>query len=225
MTRRFALALVTALLVTLAGCSSETAAPESPSGTATSTTPTAVVVVEPSSGAAPSQATSSSFVAPTPSVIDVPTPTSANPWPADLTPEQVADVQAAIAAYRGFWQMVDVAAAEPGKDWTEEVSRFTANPAKDILLQTFAKLTARGQYSAGVTGIDPLATSVDGSGVKISDCVDKTNTDSFNSSGTSVKAPDGPGSYYRHPSFVQMAHLQDGRWVVVASAEDWSRTC
>ena len=105
MTRRCAVALVAVVLASLAGCSSETAAPGTPSGTATSTTASAVVVEPTSSSTTSSPETSSSFVVPTPSVIDVPTPTSANPWPADLTPEQVVDAQAAMEAYRGYWQI------------------------------------------------------------------------------------------------------------------------
>ena len=46
---------------------------------------------------------------PTPSVVD---PTTPNPWPADLTPEQVTDAQAAIEAYRKYWKMVDIAGTQ-----------------------------------------------------------------------------------------------------------------
>src|SRR6476620_9849885 len=115
MARKFAVALITAVLVGLAGCSGESAAPGTPSGTATSSTRTAVVVEPRSSSAAPSPEASSSFVVPTPSVIDVPTPTSANPWPADLTPEQVVDAQAALATYRRYQEFVDRAGSRPGE--------------------------------------------------------------------------------------------------------------
>jgi len=61
--------------------------------------------------------------------------------------------------------------------------------------------------------------------VAITDCVDKTAADSLHSNGTSVKAPDVAGSYFRHPSTAQMAQLTDGRWAVVFMTDDWSQTC
>ena len=61
--------------------------------------------------------------------------------------------------------------------------------------------------------------------VEIVDCVDKTATDYLESNGGSVKAPDQAGSYFRHPSNVQMVQLQDGRWAVSFTTDDWSETC
>lgn len=231
MTRRLAAVLAAAVLAGLAGCSSDDAAPATGSTTGTSPTASAMVVTTGSSSSPPTSAASPSSVGvPTPSVIDVPTqtPTSTpteNPWPADLTPEQVVDAQAAIAAYRAYWQMVDTAAAQPGQDWTQEVSEFTAGPAKDTLLQTFSKLADRGQYSSGITGTNPMVRAIESGVVELGDCVDKSKTDSFNAAGESVRAPDGPGAYLRHPSSVQMARLDDGRWVVVLTTDDWSQTC
>lgn len=231
MTRRLAVALASAaMLVGLAGCSGESAAPQPPSSSSAALTP--VVIVPGSSTASSGSASSSvgpptpsSVGVPTPSVIDVPTPTAPNPWPADLTPEQVADAQAALAAYRAYWQVVDAALADPTQNWNDQVSQYSAGPEKEGLLENLQKLADRGQYSAGVTGTDPRVVRVEAGAVAIEDCVDKSLTDSFNSSGVSVKAPDGPGSYFRHPSSAEMAQLSDGRWVVVLTSDDWSQTC
>jgi hypothetical protein len=225
MTRRFAAALVVALLVALAGCSSETAAPGTPSGTATSTTASPVVVEPTSSSAASSPATSSSFVVPTPSVTDVPTPTSANPWPADLTTDQVADAQAAIAAYRGYWQTVDVATAQPSGDWAAMVSQFAGGVAQSSFLETLQQLVSRGRYTVGTTAVSPQVLSVEPGLIVINDCVDKSASDLLDLNGQSVRAPDVPGSYLRHQATGQMAELADGRWVLVLKTDDWSTTC
>src|SRR6478609_2375290 len=154
MTRRFAVASVAALLVAMAGCSSETAAPGTPSGAPTSTTASAVVVEPTSSSAASSPETSSSFVVPTPSVIDVPTPTSANPWPADLTPEQVADAQAALDSYRRYQELVGRAGQEPGNDWTADISTVTTAVAEQQMVQFLATMAAKGLRTAGEVELD-----------------------------------------------------------------------
>ena len=54
------------------------------------------------------------------------------------------------------------------------------------------------------TLVAPIVLTVENGVVAISDCVDKTSTDSLDSSGNSVKAPNGPGSYFRHPSTIQV---------------------
>jgi hypothetical protein len=227
MTRRLTVALASvAVLLGVVACSGEAAAPATPSSTSSSVAPTPVVIVPGSSApSSPGTPTPSSVGVLTPSVIDVPTPVAADPWPADLTPEQVADAQAALAAYRAYWAVVDTALADPTQNWNDQVSQFSAGPEKESLLENLQKLADRGQYSAGATETNPRVVRVEAGAMTIEDCVDKSLTDSFNSSGVSVKATDGPGSYFRHPSSVEMAQLSDGRWVVVLTSDDWSQTC
>jgi len=225
MLRRFAVVLVAAVLVGLAGCTGEAAAPGTPSGTATTTTPTPSVIEPGSSSAVASPATSSSFAVPTPSVIDVPTPTSANPWPVDLSPEQVADAQAAIEAYRGYWQTVDLATADPGGDWTESVARFAGGVAQSSFLEALDQLVSRGRYTVGSTAVSPQVLTVEPNLIVINECVDKSSSDLLDLDGQSVRAPDVPGSYLRHQATAQMAELADGRWVLVLKTDDWSKTC
>ncbi len=216
-TTRLVAALVAAL-VALTACTSNTADPGTSS---TSVPPTsASPVVSPSS--VPASTPSSSSVKPTPSVAE---PTTPNPWPDDLTPEQVAAAQAAIETYRNYWRVVDVAAADPGQDWTAEVSEYATNPEKTALVETLQKLADRGQRAVGTTVIAPIVTTVESGVVAISDCVDKTSTDSLDASGNSVKAPNGPGSYFRHPSTIQVVQRQDLAWAVAFVSDDWSQTC
>lgn len=218
--RRFIAALgAVVLVVTGAGCSSNSGDPAATSFTASSVTASA-----PSSLSAPSVPTGAGSVA-TPSVIALPTPASSNPWPADLTPDQVADAQAAIAAYRGYWQMVDLAVSTPGQDWSVQASQYAMGPAKVDLLESLGELAPLGEKVIGTTAVSPHVTSVEPGVVVIADCVDKTATDILDSAGISIKAPDVAGSYFRHPSTAQMTQLEDGRWVVALQTDDWSQTC
>ena len=69
---------------------------------------------------------------------------------------------------------MDRAVAQPGDDWTDEISVDATGPAKTSALETLSDLA---------------------------------------------------GSYFRHPSNVQMVQLQDGRWAVSFTTDDWSETC
>ena len=209
-----------AALVVLTACTSNTADPGTTSNSVApppSSAPSSV-----SATSAPATSPSSSIVKPTPSVAD---PTKPNPWPDNLTPEQVAAAQAAIETYRNYWRVVDVAAADPGQDWTAEVSEYATNPEKTALVETLQKLADRGQRAVGTTVTAPIVTTVESGVVAISDCVDKSNTDSLDASGNSVKAPNGPGSYFRHPSTIQVVQRQDLTWAVAFVSDDWSQTC
>jgi hypothetical protein len=227
MTRRLTVALASvAVLLGVVACSGEAAAPATPSSMSSSVAPTPVVIVPGSSApSSPVTPTPSSVGVPTPSVVDVPTPVAADPWPADLTPEQVADAQAAIAAYRGYWQVVDKAGTQPAQDWSREVRAVATGPAEAALLETLTQLNTRGRYAEGVTAVSPVVSSVNPALIVIEDCVDKTATDLFDLNGTSVKAPDGPGTYFRHAATAQMVQLADSRWVLALKNDDWSTTC
>lgn len=217
-TTRLVVAAVAAL-VALTACTSNSADP----GT------TANSVVLPSSSAPSSvSATSapatspSSSVKPTPSVAD---PTTTNPWPDDLTPEQVEDAQAAIEAYRQYWKMVDIAGAEPGSNWTDQVSMVATGPAKASLLQTLSQLADRETRATGTTAVSPEAIDVKPGAVVIVDCVDKTATDLLDAAGQSVKAPDAPGTYFRHAVTAQMVQTAEAYWVLAIKTDDWSQSC
>jgi hypothetical protein len=152
------------------------------------------------------------------------TPTSANPWPANLTPDQVTQAQAALSAYRAYWVLVDQAVAAPGSDWTQQVSQYATGNERDSFLKALAEAAARGQYGSGETRISPEVTAVEPGLVTISDCVDKTGTD-YLQNGTSIKAPNAAGSYFRHPAVVQVAEFTGGSWLVLSTADDWTKTC
>jgi len=60
-----------------------------------------------------------------------------------LSIEEIAAAQGAIAAYRSYWQTVDLAAAQPGQDWTEEIAFYATGIEQQSLLDTLRKLVAR----------------------------------------------------------------------------------
>ena len=128
--------------VLLAACtSSDGSTPGSDSSVSVTTSNTASPTVTStssptplSSGALPS--TTLSTTSPT---------SSAAPWPADLTPDQVAEAQAAIAAYTGYWRVLDQALAEPAKDWSAEIKQYATGPEADSSLEYLKQLAAAGQ--------------------------------------------------------------------------------
>jgi len=151
--------------------------------------------------------------------------TSTNPWPADLTSEQAAQAQAAITAYVRYSEVVDRAFADPGRDWSAEVAQWATDPAKSSLLQNLTGTAALGQYTSGAIALNPTVTKVESGLITIRDCVDSTNTDFFDSTGRSIKAPDVPGSYFRHISEVQVALYETGQWLVTFITDDYNTTC
>lgn len=230
MTRRMPAAVIAAVLAVMtAGCSDSSSNPGlDPGSEASATSP----VRTPSVAAVPNGSVNSSLQPTLSSSVPVTTtsssaapPISPMPWPSSLGADEVTAAQAAITAYRSYWQMVDLASAQPDRDWMQEVSQYATGPEKQSLLAALSKLTERGYYTVGSTGVSPRVTSVQQGVVVITDCVDKTATDSLDSTGVSVKAPDRVGSYFRHPSTAQIAQLQDGRWAVALTTDDWSQTC
>jgi len=220
MTRRLA-ATVTALVLAalLAGCSNDSADPVTISASASSAAPTPSV-------AAVSTTISTSTVPPTSDTVTAASSdgSSPPPWPSTLAADEFAAAQSAITSYRSYWRTMDRAVAQPGDDWTDEISVDATGPAKTSALETLSDLAGGNYRVVGFTGTSPQVIKVSPGNVEVVDCVDKTATDYLESNGGSVKAPDQAGSYFRHPSNVQMVQLQDGRWAVSFTTDDWSET-
>jgi hypothetical protein len=146
-------------------------------------------------------------------------------WPADLTRQQVAEAQAAIAAYTGYYKLVDQAYAAPGKDWSAEAAQWAADPVKSSLLSNLAGTAQLGQYRTGSIAVHPTVTKVEPALVTMTDCVDATNVGFFDKDKISIKAPDAPGTYFRHRSEVQVAQYEGGQWLVTFITDDYHTTC
>ena len=140
MTRRLA-ATVTALVLAalLAGCSNDSADPGTISASASSGAPSTPSVA----AVSPNSPTSS--VPPTSETVTAASSdgSSAQPWPSTLSADEITAAQGAIAAYRSYWQTVDLAAAQPGQDWTEEIAFYATGIEQQSLLDTLRKLVAR----------------------------------------------------------------------------------
>jgi hypothetical protein len=160
---------------------------------------------------------------PTPSVIDVPTPTSADPWPADLTPVQVAEAQAALAAYMRYWDLVGRAVQEPGKDWTVDVSVVATADAEQQLISIFTQMAKQGLRANGDLHFESKVVAIQ-SGIAVIDaCLDGTNRDFLDSSGQVI--PDAPGTYRRHTATAQVIRSAGETWLVASTSEDGNVEC
>lgn len=199
----------------------------------TSTTTTDDTTASPSDSVASSSTSSPATPPPTtasPSSAGATTSTtSSNPLPTDLTPDQVAQAQAAITAYEGYTQLIDQAFTDPGRDWSTEIAKWATDPEKSKFLETMAGTAALGQYGDGALVIDPRVVKVEPGVVTLLDCVDATNAGFYDKTGNSIKAPNAPGTYFRHPSTVTVADFQGGdqghQWLVLTVADDYTTTC
>ena len=206
----------------LAGCtSSDGSTPGSDSSSSVTTSISSSQTVISTSSPTPSSSASPSSPPPSPT-----SPTStAPPWPADLTADQVAEAQAAIAAYVGYGKLIDQSYADPGKDWSTEAAQWTTDPVKSSLLRNLAGTAQLGQYRSGSIAVHPTVTKVEPALVTMTDCVDATNVGFFDKNGNSIKAPDAPGTYFRHRAEVQVAQYEGGQWLVTFITDDYNTTC
>ena len=200
-------------------------------GCTTTSTTTDGIATETSEAASSSFGSSMSSLAapslssPSSSSAAPPTTNSPDPWPADLSPDQVAQAQAALTAYKGYIKLVEQAYTDPGGDWSAEVVNWASDPVSSSLLRNLAATAELGQYRDGSFAIEPTVTQVDQGVVTMTVCVDATDVGFYDKSGTSIKAPDAPGTYLRHPSTVTVAKFQGDQWLVYEIVDDYNTTC
>jgi len=198
--------LVIAASLILAGCSSgsagvhlQTADPPSgtpaqpslaavlpttiPSQRAVSSAPTSTAGTEPASR------TSSTTGATT--QVKATTSTAMNPWPADFTPTQQAAAEASLAAVKGYIRVEAQANAKPSAtNWTEEVRRYTADPAAYQALKGISSLAAAKVHATVPPTYEALTVkSADVHRVVIRACVDSSKSTLVDASGQSVLQP------------------------------------
>src|SRR6476660_10171091 len=109
--RPFGCLLVVAVVGLLGGCSTS-------DGSIPSTTAPSSVAALTSSLPTVTSTSSASTVTSSATETSPTVSTATSPWPADLTPDQVAAAQAAIAAYGSYWTVPDQAGAKPSQDWS-----------------------------------------------------------------------------------------------------------
>jgi len=200
------------LVGTLAACSNSSAT--APSTTATLTTASAPSSPSPLTSASPvtpnsSAASSSSIAGPS---------TTANPWPADLTPDQQAMAQAALTTYHQAWMVTDEAYADPTKDWEPTIRKYIADPRASQVLTVIGKFAANQQHTTGNTQVTAVVTAVEGSGdgakISIDACVDSSAGDLVDATGHSVRAPLPVGPRIKQSGYVYKFAEKDGGWLL-----------
>jgi len=105
------------------------------------------------------------------------------------------------------------------------IASYATASAQENLLEALTQTASRGQYGSGNVKISPQVTQVDAGLVTITDCVDSTYVDLFNSDGISIKAPNAPGSYERHVLTAHVGQFQGGLWLVSDTLEDFATPC
>ena len=212
MNRQLLRAMTAVVLVgTMAACSNSSA-------TAPSTTATLTTASPPSSS---SPVTSASPVTPTSSAVSSSSTapaTAANPWPADLTPDQQAMAQAALAAYHQAWTVIDQAYSDPTQSWEPTIRQYIADPYALVVLKSLQGLASKQFHTVGSNKVDAVVTAVEGSGdgakVTIEACVDSSGGDLLDVNGKSVKAPLPVGPRIKQSGNVYKYADKDGGWLL-----------
>jgi len=212
MNRQLLRAMTAVVLVgTMAACSNSSAT--APITTATLTTASPPSSSSPVTSASPvtptSSEASSSSTAPA---------TAANPWPADLTPDQQAMAQAALAAYHQAWTVIDQAYSDPTQSWEPTIRQYIADPYALVVLKSLQGLASKQFHTVGSNKVDAVVTAVEGSGdgakVTIEACVDSSGGDLLDVNGKSVKAPLPVGPRIKQSGNVYKYADKDGGWLL-----------
>jgi len=247
-TRRLSKSLTAAVValiagLTLSGCTSSSAPAATPptlststssttSSVSTSVSPTPTATSSSVSSTASLRSTTAKPSSPTKSIAPTttkpassPPPTTTAPWPATLTRPQIIEAKSALAAYTAYYALLNQAFAKPGKDWSAPFAKVASDPEKSSILR-YLKATAKlGQYGSGHIRLIPRVTKVQTAAVELTVCVDTSNVGFFDKTGKSIKAPDAPGSYYRHPSKAAVYEYVGNQWLVTTINDDYGKTC
>lgn len=159
-----------------------------------------------------------------PATTPAPTPT--------VEPEQTAEqknVQDATAALTEFTDAANAAEQAGYADWSP-LSEYLSGDFRPAIIQDFADYSAAGVRRTGdivlvSSEVAEYLPGVEGGGgeaVVLAACLDVSQTDVVDASGTSILSSEGPDRYvvsYR------MVHEDDGRWTVNTSTPETDRTC
>lgn len=215
-------ALVTSCaLVLLVACSEDNLAEETSSASLTS----------PPSGSVSSAVTAAPTTVSTTASVDptMPSPqspsSSASQWPTTFTPQQVGAAQAALAVYTAQADLLDRALSRPDANWTAEIDQLTTGKERETVMAALEGIAARGHRIEGGIARAPVVTNVEAARVSISDCIDTTDTQYLDANNASIKAPDEPGTYFRHPRTAEVVQTNDGQWRVSQSSDNYQVQC
>lgn len=219
-TTRLTLLAAVALAGALAACST--------TATVDPTSTTAVITSTPSATSAPAPTASPSATDTSTPVSEVP-PTSeaTTSSPVDgfgLSGEDLVNAEAAWNAYLAYRAFLAQAVADPAADWSVQLAELTGDP---LIVNTQTSLTRQARLGTQIVDRSTVritrVTSNDG-GFTFDMCLDITGNMIVDKNGNDAKAPDAPGSYYRHPGSVTV-DSQSGKWVSVIVENDFQVQC
>jgi hypothetical protein len=179
--------------------------------------------------ASSAQASGASSVATTEQTASRPTNISSIDLPKDLTPDQRADADLAVAAYGGWVNFIDEAWEKPGAQWSAGAALWAAGAPKDQFLKGIAKAGEMGIHGAGRSKMSVRVTRVGRGVVSLSVCMDSSAVDVISAKGKSIKAPNQSGSYWRSPGVIEVLKVDSGNplheWLVSAAHFDMTKSC
>ena len=113
------------------------------------------------------------------------------PWPADLTKDQVAAAESALAAVAGYVKVTAAANADPSaKDWTADVRTYAADPLATQTLEALGTLTkAKVHQTVSPVYEHPTVISVDDHRTVVEACLNDTKTTLVDAAGRSALGP------------------------------------
>jgi hypothetical protein len=144
-----------------------------------------------------------------------PPPATADPWPADLSPDQVTSAKAALASVAGYLDVVAASDADPSaKDWTADVRKYAADPAAAVTLDALATVAKANAHQTVPTVYEHMTViSIDDHRTVIEACADDSTVDMVDSTGKSVFSP--PTDPRRIEIFTLRLYPADqGGWLV-----------
>lgn len=200
-------AIVLAVWLT-AACTSSS---DSSTSTATSALTTASSASAPSSTPEPSQSST------TQSSTSDASPANATPppWPADFTPEQQVDAQAAITAYMNGLRVTDEAYMDPSRpDLDAFIRQYVTDPRAGQVVQAAARMAAQNEHMTGYTIASVRATGIDGSRVSLEVCVDSSQKDLLDAEGKSIRAALPEGNRVRQYANVYHYSAANDSWLL-----------
>ena len=122
-----------------------------------------------------------------------------------------------------YWDLVDRAVREPGKDWTVDVSLVATADAEQQLKSIFGQMATQGIHANGELQFDSKVVAIQPDVAFINACLDGTNRDFLDPSGQVI--PDATGTYRRHTATAQVLKSEDGTWLVTSTSEDGNVEC
>lgn len=94
--------------------------------------------------------------------------------PTTIPSEQTADVEAALAAYRGYMGVAARSSTEPSGDWTTEIRQFAGDPFALLEIESIAALAQQKVRSVGITTYTAAVESVESNRIVLATCVDNS---------------------------------------------------